>query len=50
MKISVAGYKAISEERSVELNGLTILSGANSSGKSCFMQPILLVKQTLESN
>lgn len=50
MKISVAGYKAISEERSVELNGLTILSGANSSGKSSFMQPILLVKQTLESN
>lgn len=50
MKISVSGYKSIAEERSIEINGLTILSGANSSGKSSFMQPILLIKQTLESD
>lgn len=50
MKISVKGYKSIAEERSIELNGLTILAGANSSGKSAFMQPLLLIKQTLEND
>ncbi|WP_417067494.1 AAA family ATPase [Niveibacterium terrae] len=30
--------------------GLTVLAGANSSGKSSFMQPFLILKQTLESN
>jgi ABC-type cobalamin/Fe3+-siderophores transport system ATPase subunit len=48
--ISVCGYKSISEERSVEIRPLTILAGANSSGKSSIMQPLLLMKQTLEAN
>jgi hypothetical protein len=50
MKISVEGYKSIGKKRSVELKGLTILAGANSSGKSSFMQPLLLIKQTLDSD
>ncbi len=33
----------------MELRPLTVLAGANSSGKSSFMQPILLLKQTLEN-
>lgn len=46
--ITVSGFKSISRERSIEIRPLTILAGANSSGKSSIMQPLLLLKQTLE--
>lgn len=49
-KISVAGFKSIVEEQSIEVRPLTILAGANSSGKSSIMQPLLLLKQTLEAS
>ncbi|VXD11235.1 conserved hypothetical protein [Planktothrix serta PCC 8927] len=48
-KISVGGYKSIANPCSIEIQNLTILSGANSSGKSSIMQPLLLMKQTLEA-
>ena len=48
-RISVSGYKSLAGECSIEIAPLTILSGANSSGKSSIMQPLLLMKQTLES-
>ena len=48
-KISVKGFKSLVEECSIEIRPLTILAGANSSGKSSIMQPLLLMKQTLES-
>jgi len=48
-KISVRGYKSIYEECCIEVRPLTILAGANSSGKSSMMQPLLLLKQTLEA-
>src|SRR5438874_13177567 len=48
-RIAVCGYKSISEEQSIEIRPLTILAGANSSGKSSIMQPLLLLKQTLEA-
>ena len=48
-KICVKGYKSISNEQSVEIRPLTILAGANNSGKSSIMQPLLLLKQTLEA-
>lgn len=47
--ISVAGYKSISAKQRLEIRPLTILAGANSSGKSSVMQPVLLIKQTLEA-
>jgi predicted ATPase len=47
--ITVAGYKSIREEQHIEVRPLTILAGANSSGKSSIMQPLLLLKQTLEA-
>jgi len=47
--IAVRGYKSICNELRMELRPLTILAGANSSGKSSIMQPILLLKQTLEN-
>ncbi|MBE9225790.1 AAA family ATPase [Phormidium sp. LEGE 05292] len=48
--ISVRGYKSLYEECSIEVCPLTILAGANSSGKSSIMQPLLLLKQTLEAS
>lgn len=47
--ISVEGFKSIYESQPVEIRPLTILAGANSSGKSSLMQPLLLLKQTLEA-
>jgi hypothetical protein len=49
-EIKVAGFKSISDEQSIEARPLTILAGANSSGKSSMMQPLLLLKQTLEAS
>jgi predicted ATPase len=48
-KISISGFKSIANECSIDIRPLTILAGANSSGKSSIMQPLLLMKQTLES-
>jgi hypothetical protein len=46
--LSVAGFKSIVDEQTIEIRPLTLLAGANSSGKSSMMQPLLLLKQTLE--
>ena len=48
--ISVQGFKSVAAESRIEVCPLTILAGANSSGKSSIMQPLLLMKQTLEAN
>lgn len=48
--ISVCGYKSIFEKRRIELRPLTLLAGANSSGKSSMIQPLLLLKQTLQTS
>ncbi len=47
-RIIVEGFKSIGERVEVEIRPLTLLAGANSSGKSSLMQAILLLKQTLE--
>ena len=47
-KIAVSGFKSLAEECVIDIRPLTILSGANSSGKSSIMQPFLMLKQTLE--
>lgn len=49
-KISVEGFKSIYDERSISIYPLTILSGANSSGKSSIFQPLLMMKQTMEES
>jgi hypothetical protein len=49
-QIAVSGYKSIIQEQAIEIRPLTILAGANSSGKSSIMQPLLLLKQTLEAS
>jgi len=47
-RLAVEGFKSISERQSIEIAPLTILAGANSSGKSSIIQPLLMLKQTLE--
>jgi predicted ATPase len=49
-KISVCGYKSLKDECTIDIYPLTILAGANSSGKSSIIQPLLLMKQTLEAS
>lgn len=48
--ISVGGFKSFTKDQRVEIRPLTLLAGANSSGKSSLMQPLLLLKQTLEAS
>ena len=50
IRITVSGFKSIVQEQNIEIKPLTILAGANSSGKSSMMQPLLLLKQTLGSD
>ena len=47
--VSVSGFKSIVSEQTLEIRPLTLLAGANSSGKSSMLQPLLLLKQTLET-
>lgn len=46
--ITLKGFKSFLEPQVIEIRPLTILAGANSSGKSSALQPLLLLKQTLE--
>jgi predicted ATPase len=48
--IAVSGFKSLCDMCRIEVRPLTILAGANSSGKSSIMQPLLLLKQTLEAS
>jgi hypothetical protein len=48
--VAVAGYKSIKDEQTLRIAPLTLLAGVNSAGKSSLMQPLLLMKQTLESS
>ncbi|WP_437927192.1 AAA family ATPase [Sorangium sp. So ce291] len=48
--IAVEGYKSLRQRTEVAIRPLTLLAGANSSGKSSVMQAPLLLKQTLETS
>ena len=47
--VTVCNYKSICHAQRIDLKPLTVLAGTNSSGKSSIMQPLLLLKQTLEA-
>ena len=47
--IEITGFKSIAKKTKIDFASLTILSGANSSGKSSVSQSILLLKQTNEA-
>ncbi|NUQ86582.1 MAG: AAA family ATPase [Anaerolineales bacterium] len=46
--LTVKGFKSHLAGTTVRVRPLTILAGANSAGKSSFMHPFLMLKQTLE--
>ena len=48
--VSTRGFKSHAFENRIDIRPLTIFAGANSSGKSCIVQPLLLMKQTLEAS
>ena len=45
----LGNFKSLARTTDIPLRGLTVLAGANSSGKSSLIQSILLVAQTLSS-
>jgi hypothetical protein len=47
--ITIQGFKSFRDETTIAIRPLTVLAGANSSGKSSAVQPLLLLKQTLEA-
>lgn len=50
LKLSIDGYKCFAEKHNFDLNKLTLLTGANSSGKSSVIQSLLLAKLVSETN
>jgi AAA ATPase domain len=48
-EIGVGVFKSFTNLTKIKLGALSILAGANSSGKSSIMQPLLLMKQTIEA-
>ena len=47
--VGIRGYKSIYQHQEIEIRPLTVLAGVNSAGKSSILQPLLLMKQTLEA-
>lgn len=47
-KLTISGFKCFDAETSIHLNNLTLLTGANSAGKSSVIQSILLAKMVSE--
>ena len=49
IKLSIEGFKCFGERAEFHLNNLTLLTGANSAGKSTVIQSLLLDKTIAES-
>jgi predicted ATPase len=49
IRLEVAGFKAFGSPASIELAPLTLLCGANSSGKSTLFQALLVLSQSVIS-
>jgi predicted ATPase len=47
-KWSLGGFKSFKDKYAFDISPITILAGANSSGKSTILQSILLLKQTVQ--
>lgn len=45
---TIGNFKSFSGDQEIEFGPITIIAGANSSGKSSIIQSILLIKQTLQ--
>ncbi|MFX1370009.1 MAG: AAA family ATPase [Promethearchaeota archaeon] len=49
VQFAIRGFKSVCDKIDLAIKPITVLAGANSSGKSSIMQPLLLLKQTIES-
>lgn len=49
-KITLENFKGFATNQSIEIKPITLIYGANSSGKSSILQSLLLMKQTLEQS
>jgi len=49
MKLSISNFKTIRELKEFNFNSINIISGVNSSGKTSFIQFLLLLKKTIEA-
>lgn len=49
-KITLENFKGFSFEQMIQIKPITLIYGANSSGKSSILQSLLLLKQTLEQS
>ena len=45
-KITLENFKGFATNQSIEIKPITLIYGANSSGKSSILQSLLLMKQT----
>ena len=50
LNFSVGGYKCFKEDTTFEFNNITLLTGANSAGKSSVIQSLLLLKKISKGN
>ncbi|MFE9570970.1 DUF3696 domain-containing protein [Streptomyces sp. NPDC006692] len=48
-ELEIEGYKSLGQRNVISLKPLTLIAGVNSSGKSSIMQPLLLLKQTVDA-
>lgn len=48
--LEISNFKSFSEKQTINISDLSVLLGANSSGKSTALQALLLIKQTMECN
>ncbi len=48
--LSLRNFKAFSKIDDLQIKPITVLTGVNSSGKSCILHSLLLLKQSLESD
>ena len=48
--IGIDNFKSYTEKQTIYLSDLSVLLGANSSGKSTALQALLVIKQTMECN
>ena len=48
--ISLENYKCFKDETTIDIAPLTVLCGANSSGKSSILKSLLTLKQSVQSN
>lgn len=47
--LSLRGFKSIVDDTTISVRPLTVFAGANCSGKSSAIQPLLLLKQTIQA-